>query len=185
VLTLAAEQGFLLLTHDAAVYEGSVRSANGDALIDQIRSALADALATGADLTHPLRLTRLACCLARPGRLDEGLEALTEALARIERTGERWWEAETHRLRGDLLLQRSPAALDQAERCYQRAIKRARQQSAKSLELRAATSLARLWRDQGKRAEARDLLSPVYRWFTEGFDTPDLKEANALLDELR
>ncbi len=85
---------------------------------------------------------------------------------------------------GDLLLRRNPSAADRAEVSYRRAIERARSQEAKSWELRAATSLARLWRDQGKRAEARELLAPVYGWFTEGFDTLDLKEAKALLDEL-
>ena len=87
-------------------------------------------------------------------------------------------------LRSRLLLQRSPTALDQAEGYYRRAVERAQEQGAKSLELRAATSLARLWRDQGKRVEARDLLNPIYGWFTEGFDTLDLKEAKALLEDL-
>jgi len=86
---------------------------------------------------------------------------------------------------GDLLLQRSPGALNAAQNSYRQAIEQARQQNAKSLELRATTSLGRLWRDQSKRTEARDLLAPVYGWFTEGFDTPDLREAKALLIELR
>ena len=94
------------------------------------------------------------------------------------------WEAEAHRVMGDLLLQRSPGALNGAEDSYRRAIDQSRQQNAKSLELRATTSLARLWRDQNKRTEGRDLLAPVYGWFTEGFDTPDLREAKALLIEL-
>ena len=102
----------------------------------------------------------------------------------MERTSERWWEAEAHRLMGELLLQRSLMALDRAEGYYRRAVERAQKQGAKSLELRASTSLARLWRDQGKRVEARDLLNPIYGWFTEGFDMLDLKEAKVLLQDL-
>jgi predicted ATPase len=126
----------------------------------------------------------LARRFAETGRITEAIEILQEALSRIGHSGERWWEAEAHRVMGDLLLQRSPGALNGAEHSYQRAIEQSRQQNAKSLELRATTSLARLWRDQNKRTEARDLLAPVYGWFTEGFDTPDLREANALLTEL-
>jgi predicted ATPase len=100
----------------------------------------------------------------------------------INASNERWWEAEIHRLKGVLLLSRENTA--QSEICFERSIRIARQQQATSLELRAATNLARLWGDQGRRAEARDLLAPVYGWFTEGFDTPDLKEAKALLDQL-
>jgi predicted ATPase len=99
-------------------------------------------------------------------------------------TGDVHWEPEVHRLMGDLLLRRNPSAPDRAEASYWRAIERARSQEAKSWELRAATSLARLWRDQGKPTEARALLAPIYGWFTEGFDTADLKEAKALLEEL-
>jgi predicted ATPase len=110
------------------------------------------------------------------------LNRLSEAEALIQTTRERWAEAELHRLRGTLLLsldRRAPA-----EESYCRALAAARAQSAKFWELRAATSLAHLWRDQGKRTEARDLLAPIYGWFTEGFDTPVLQEAKALLDEL-
>ena len=101
----------------------------------------------------------------------------------FERSGsDALWEPEVHRLMGDLLLRRNPSAPDRAEVSYRRAIECARSQEAKSWELRAATSLARLWRDQGKPAAARDLLAPIYGWFTEGFDTADLKDAKALLD---
>ncbi len=102
----------------------------------------------------------------------------------IEKIGERTWEAEIHRLKGELLLMRSVKNQPEAERCFNRAIEIARRKSAKSLELRAVTSLSRLWCDQGKRQEAHDLLAPVYKWFTEGFDTADLKEAKALTEEL-
>ena len=100
----------------------------------------------------------------------------------INASNERWWEAEIHRLKGVLLLSQGNTA--ESEICFERSIRIARRQRATSLELRAATSLARVWGDQGRRAEARDLLAPVYGWFTEGFDTPDLKDARALLDAL-
>jgi predicted ATPase len=123
-------------------------------------------------------------CLEKRGNTDEALTVLETAVVHFECTGDAHWEPEVHRLMGDLLLRRNPSAPDLAEGSYRRAIERARSQEAKSWELRAATSLARLWRDQGKPAAARDLLAPVYDWFTEGFATADLKEAKILLDEL-
>ncbi len=114
----------------------------------------------------------------------EGLDVLADAMAIVENTGERYFEAELHRLQGELLLDRSPGDHGPAEAAFQQALSVARAQQAKSLELRAATSLARLWQGQSKTTAARDLLAPVYRSFSEGFDTPDLKSANALLDEL-
>ena len=114
--------------------------------------------------------------------MTEGLNYLTEAEQIIETANERFHEAEMHRVRGDVLNALGDHA--GAERSYQQAIAVAKRQSAKMFELRAASSLARLWRDQGKREDARELLAPVYGWFTEGFDTLDLKEAKALLDEL-
>ena len=124
-------------------------------------------------------------CFEKQGNTDEALTTLQAAIVRFERRGsDATWEPEVHRLIGDLLLRRNPSAPDQAETFYRRAIERARSQEAKSWELRAVTSLARLWRDQGKRAEAHELLAPVYGWFTEGFDTSDLKDAKALLDHL-
>jgi predicted ATPase len=116
------------------------------------------------------------------GRPDEGLELLKDALAATAVSGERWWQAELHRLKGRLLAARGQH--DESEACFRCAIEVSRGQSAKTLELRAATSLARLWSHRGRKAEARDLLAPIYGWFTEGFDTLDVKEAKALLDEL-
>jgi predicted ATPase len=113
------------------------------------------------------------------------LEALAEALATVAQSRVRWWEAELDRLRGELLLQHAVPQPGEAETCFQQALAVARRQQAKSLELRAAMSLARLWQQQGKRAEAHALLAPIYGWFTEGFDTADLQEAKALLDELK
>jgi predicted ATPase len=109
---------------------------------------------------------------------------LTEALTLVDTTGERWYEPELHRLKGQLLLQQSSDNSTEVENCFHHALEIARNQQAKSFELRAATSLARLWQQQGKRQEAHDLLTPVYNWFTEGFDTADLQEAKAMLDAL-
>ena len=112
---------------------------------------------------------------------EAGLTALAEALTVLDKTGERWYESEIYRLKGELLLQQHAANQAEAENCFQQALEIARNQQAKSFELRAATSLARLWQQQGKRQEAHDLLAPVYHWFTEGFDTADLQDAKALL----
>jgi predicted ATPase len=118
------------------------------------------------------------------GHPEEGLQALAEACTLVEQQEERWWEAEIYRLRGVLLLRQPGASQAEAEAWVQRALDVARRQEAKSLELRAAMSLARLWQQQGKRQDAYDHLAPVYGWFTEGFDTADLQEARALLEEL-
>jgi len=116
------------------------------------------------------------------GQPAAALVVLVEALTLVDNTGERLYESELYRLKGELLLQQSSDNHLEAETCFHHAIAIAQKQSAKSWELRAATSLARLWQQQGKRQEAHDLLAPVYNWFTEGFDTADLKDAKALLD---
>jgi predicted ATPase len=136
----------------------------------------------GLQLAVPFFSTTLAEIYGMAARPEEGLEQLAEAATLVETTQERWAEAEMHRLRGTLLLSMDDHAT--AEGSFHQALSVARRQSAKFWELRAALDLARLWRDQGKREEARDLLAPVYGWFTEGFDTRDLKEAKALLEEL-
>jgi predicted ATPase len=118
------------------------------------------------------------------GQPEAGLTALTEALTLVDTTGERYYAAEIYRLKGVLLFQQHADNQAEAATCFQHAISIAQNQSAKSWELRVATSLARLWHQQGKRQEAHDLLAPVYNWFTEGFDTADLMDAKALLDEL-
>ena len=133
---------------------------------------------------QPYFLALLAEAHGTLGEPEAGLRVLTEALTRVDTTGERWYEAELYRLKGALLLQQSLDNSTEAESCFHHAIAIAQNQSAKSWELRAATSLARLWDQQGKTQEAYELLAPVYNWFTEGFDTADLKDAKALLDAL-
>jgi predicted ATPase len=139
---------------------------------------------TGAELARPYFLALLAEAYGMIRKPAAGLTALAKALTLADKTGERWYEPELYRLKGELLLQQSSDNHTEAETCFQQAIAIAQNQQAKSLELRAATSLARLWQSQGKREEARQVLGDIYGWFTEGFDTVDLKEAKALLDEL-
>jgi predicted ATPase len=128
-------------------------------------------------------LSLLAEGYGQVGQPEAGLRAVAEALTLVATTEVRWWEAELHRLQGDLRLQLPIPDITQVEACLQQALAVARGQQAKSLELRAALSLSRLWLQQGKRDEAQQLLAEVYGWFTEGFDTPDLQEAKALLEE--
>ena len=132
----------------------------------------------------PLHLSHLAKAYSELGQIDDAQSCIREATISIETTNERWSEAEVHRIAGAIALKTPEQDVGKAQTHFERALSVARQQQAKSWELRAAMSMARLWRDQGKRDEARDLLAPVYGWFTEGFDTLDLKEAKALLDEL-
>jgi predicted ATPase len=139
---------------------------------------------TGATMFSPLYLSYLARACLELGKFDEASRWISEATAAMQTSKESWWEAEIARIEGVLALKALPDAA-KAEAYFERALAVARQQQAKSWELRAAMSLARLWRDQGKVQQARELLAPVYGWFTEGFDTRDLKEAKALLEELR
>jgi predicted ATPase len=150
----------------------------------QLHQGLAAMRTTGGEVGRPAVLTLLAEAYGTVAQADQGLSLLAEARTIIDQNGQRYVEAECHRLEGELRLRQSESDASQAERCFQQALEVARQQQAKSLELRAATSLARLWQSQGKRQEACDLLAPVYNWFTEGFDTADLMDAKQLLDEL-
>jgi predicted ATPase len=126
----------------------------------------------------------LALSHANLGNFDDAWRCISEAITAVETTKEGWWEPEVHRTAGEIALKSPNPDRQKAEAYFERALSVARQQQAKSWELRAAMSLARLWRDQGKVQQARALLAPVYGWFTEGFDTRDLKEAKALLEEL-
>ena len=139
---------------------------------------------TGATQFLPSWLSYLAIAHAELGQFDDAWRCIGEAMTTIETTKERWFEAEVHRVAGEIALKSPQPDAAKAESYFERALAVARQQQAKSWELRAAMSLARLWRDQGKPQQARELLAPVYGWFTEGFDTRDLKEAKALLGEL-
>jgi adenylate cyclase len=149
-----------------------------------LRQGLTDWAATGAGTHRTYFLGLLAEALNRAGQNEDGLSVLTEALTLLQRTGTVFYGAELHRLQGEFLLRRegAEAACPEAEACFRRALDVARRQQAKSLELRAAMSLARLYRRQGREAEARPALAECYGWFTEGFDTPDLREAKTLLE---
>jgi predicted ATPase len=147
-----------------------------------MRDAMAAMPSRGRELERPTYLAMLAAAYGKGGRTDDALALVAEALALVERRDERGWEAEIYRLKGELLFE--SGGLVEAETCFRRSIEVARRQSAKSLELRPTTSLARLLDKQGKRGEARRILGEIYGWFTEGFDTADLKDAKALLEEL-
>jgi len=149
-----------------------------------MQQGLAALRAAGASKRQSYYLTLLSELHGQTGEAEQGLQVLREALELIEKGDERTLEAEIYRLKGQLLLSRSAKNLVEAEAGYQRAIEVARRQEAKSLELRAATDLASLWWHQGKTDEARDLLAPIHDWYTEGFDTADMKDAKALLDQL-
>jgi class 3 adenylate cyclase/tetratricopeptide (TPR) repeat protein len=183
-VSLASEHGFSFHLAWGLIYSGWSMSALGESEegYASIARGLSVHRATGSVTYTAFALTLLAEACNRLGRTTEGLGYLTEAEQIIETANDRFHEAELHRVRGDLL--NATGNVAGAERGYQQAIAVAKRQSAKMLELRAASSLARLWRDQGKRDEACDLLAPVYGWFTEGFDTRDLKEAKALLEQL-
>jgi len=152
--------------------------------IAQIQQGLAMSHATGTELMRPYQLCLLAEACKNIGRLDDSLCALREALTAADEHEIRAFEAEANRLKGELLLKKNDSNVVEARSCYERAIEIARKQSAKSWELRATTSLARLLAKQGRRDDARAMLGEIYGWFTEGFDTADLKDAKALLDEL-
>ena len=188
------------------------KQGQGEEGVVQIRRGLAAYQATEQELFRPGFLALLAEAYGKVGQAEEGLSALAEALTLVNKTGERWYEAELYRLKGTLTLQsrqvedksqasqrqveddsentnpQHPApsthAEAEAEACFLKAIEIARKQQAKSLELRAVMSLAHLWQNQGKKEEAHEMLVEIYGWFTEGFDTKDLQEAKALLEEL-
>jgi predicted ATPase len=186
---VSSEQGFALLRHGGLILHGwslAEQGCAGDG-ISCMRQGLAGWQATGALSHRPYHLALLAEALARDGQPRDGLTALAEALALCTASGERFLEAELHRLRGELLLagaEEGPSAWGAAEACFRQALDVAAAQQAKSLELRAVTSLGRLYRQQGRQAEARHLLTETHGWFTEGFDLPDLEEAKALLEQL-
>jgi predicted ATPase len=210
-LALSSEHGFPYLGAIATVRYGwgLARLGRVEEGIADIHQGLAALRATGTELSQPYHLALLAEAYGRGGQIEAGLCALEEALVAADQHAERLYEAELQRLKGELLLRKSvpagfipaptampngpassvgaagPSSLQmEAQACFQTAFEIARRQEAKSLELRAAMSLSRLWQQQGKRTEAREFLAPIYGWFTEGFDTADLQEAQALLEAL-
>jgi predicted ATPase len=183
---LADEKGALLWKAWGMMNQGCVLALTGKAsdAVHKITSGITAVQPTGATLWMPFRLSHLTRAYAELGQFDDAWRCIDEAMTAMETTKEKWSEAEVHRTAGEIALKLPEPDAVRAEAYFERALTVARQQQAKSWELRAAMSLARLWRDQGKPQQARDLLAPVYGWFTEGFDTRDLKEAKALLKEL-
>jgi class 3 adenylate cyclase/predicted ATPase len=185
-LSVAQEQGFPFWMAFGAILRGWTLAQQGQAQegIVQIEQGLSALRATGAAIRRTHFLALLAEAHRTTGGLDAGLNVLNEALNAVEDTGEHFYEAELYRLRGEFLLHLSSDNQREAETCFQHAMTIAQNQGGKACELRTATSLARLWQQQSKRQEAHDLLASVYNWFTEGFETADLKDAKALLDAL-
>jgi predicted ATPase len=202
LIVFSSEQGFPFWVANGATLRGwaLAEQGQGEEGITQMQQGLADWRATGSELQRSHFLALLAEAQGKAEQTEEGLTLLAEALDMVSKTGERFCEAELYRLKGELTLQQfkvkgstfnvgNPQStlhnpqLD-AEACFLKAIEIARQQSAKSLELRAVMSLSRLWQQQGKKEEAHEMLADIYGWFTEGFDTKDLQEAKALMEEL-
>jgi class 3 adenylate cyclase/predicted ATPase len=183
---LSTKHGFTLWTALIVFMQGWSLCQQGRVTdgIARMRTGHEDALATGHRAGRTMYCSLFAEAYGRIGQFNEGWKMLSEALDSAEQSGQRYYEAETYRLKGELHLLEPMPDVEQAEASFQRALDIARQQQAKTWELRSATSLARLWADQGERRKGRDLLAPVYGWFTEGFDTADLKDARALLDQL-
>ena len=186
LIALAGEKGTPYFKALGAAVRGWLFALTGKAwdAVQAITSGITSLRSTGASLYEPLHLSYLAMAYAKLGQPDDARRRIDDAIDKVERSKEKWCEAEVHRIAGEVELKPPQPDAAKAEAYFERALAVARQQQTKSWELRAAMSMARLWRDQGKRNEARDLLAPVYGWFTEGFDTLDLKEAKALLDEL-
>ena len=185
-VALSIEQGFPFWAAAGTILRGwaLAMQGQGEAGMAQVCQGIAAYRATEAPLLVAYYCTLLAEVSAHLGHPEDGLQALVEAHTLMEQREERWWEAEVCRLRGVLLLRQTMPQQEEAETWLQRALDVARHQQAKSLELRAAMSLARLWQQQGKTTAAYQLLAPIYGWFTEGFDTADLQEARVLLEEL-
>ena len=191
-IVLSTEQGFSLWLAIGAMLRGWALAAQGDEAegLSQLREGLVTYRATGTETWRPQYLALLTEAYGKDEQVEEGLSTVAEALAFIERTEERFYEAELYRLQGELTLEKFKVqgsefnGEEEAEACFHKAIEVAQKQQAKSWELRTSTSLARLWQQQGKPTEARDLLGPIYNWFTGGFDTKDLQDAKALREQL-
>jgi predicted ATPase len=186
-IALSSEHGFPLWKAQGTLVRGwaRARQGHGAEAIEQVREGLSAWRATGAELSMANSLAMLADAYGSSGRPEDGLSLATEGLAMVEKTAERWIEGELNRIKGELLEMRPSPETVETEACFQRALATVRRQRAKSLELRVATSVSRRWQRQGKREAARQMLAEIYASFTEGFDTPDLQDARALLDTLR
>jgi tetratricopeptide (TPR) repeat protein len=186
ITLLAAEGGFALYQAAGKILLGWVQAEEGlvEEGLAQMRQGLAAWLATGTESFRSYYIALLAEVHGKAGQTEEGLRLLAEALEAARHSGERFWEAELYRLKGEFLARDEAVDEAEVEVCFQHALQAARRKSARSLELRAAMSLSRLWQRQGKREKARQLLAETYGWFTEGFDTPDLQEAKTLLEAL-
>jgi len=186
LVAVSMEHGLADMLAGATAMNGMaiVEMGGGEEGIKLIQAGSAELRATGLEMVRPYHLCWMAEACTKVGRFDEGLSALTEALMFAEKKEDRYCEAETYRLKGELLLMRNDSNVAEAQTCFERAIEIARKQSAKSYELRATMSLVRLLETQGHHEEPRAMLADIYGWFTEGFDTADLKDAKALLDEL-
>ena len=186
LVALADQKGALFWKAFGMLHQGRLLALTDQAsdAVHMLGSAIAALRSTGATLWMPSQLSYLARAYAELGQFDDAWRCVDEAMTAMETTKEKWSEAEVHRTAGEIALKLPEPDAVRAEAYFERALTVARQQQAKSWELRAAMSLARLWRDQGKVQQARELLAPVYGWFTEGFDTRDLKDAKALQEEL-
>jgi len=186
VVAISAEHGFTLWLGQGAIHRGwaMTEQERGEQGVAQLEEGVTALRATGAEIGWPYVLTLLAEAYRNTGRIDEGLGALVEAQAAADKHEERAHQAEIYRLKGELLIRQDLSKLADTHGCFQQSLEIARKQSAKSPELRATTSLARMLAQQGRRDEARAMLAEIYGWFTEGFDTADLKEAKELLHDL-
>jgi predicted ATPase len=184
---LANEIGASFWKVMGTIFQGCLFTVTGEPAkaVSSIASAIVPYRSTGATLYMPFYLSYLALAHAELGQFDDAQRCIGEALTTLQSTGSKWLEADIHRFSGEIALPSPERDFAKAEACFERALELARVQQARSWELRAATSLAQLWRDQGRRGEAHDVLAPVYGSFTEGFDTSDLKQAGALLEALR
>jgi predicted ATPase/class 3 adenylate cyclase len=185
-IALSTEHGFAYWPPQGMMLQGWVLVERGQAAegIVRMRQGLVALQATGTDIQRAYSLGLLANALRKAGQMSEGLATLDEALAAVDKTGGRWGEAELYRLKGELLMRQAGSNAQRVEICFRQALAVARRQQARSLELRAAMSLCRLWQKKGKQQQARELLAEVYGWFTEGFNSPDLCEARELLEGL-
>jgi predicted ATPase len=186
VLTLADEKGALFWKSSGMVLRGCVSALTGKAsqAVETITSWITTLRSTGTTVWMPLYLLYLTRAYVELGQFDDATRCISEAMMAAQTSKENWYEADINRIAGEIALLSPEPDAAKAEACFERALAVSRGQQAKSWELRAAMSMARLWRDQGRRTEARELLAPVYDWFTEGFDTLDLKQARTLLDAL-